>query len=97
MTNDSEANDYLSVGKCEYCDQYLVVMSTRNGSVLPVEVENKSVKINDDEVFESDKYKSHLLNCEKQREAWEMKKKKYIKQRNPLAVFGNLTLKELTR
>ncbi len=74
---------YLKVGRCEFCNTYLVVMDTQTGSVLPIEVESKNVGINSDEIFDSKVHKSHLINCAKQREAWDKKKLKYIKARNP--------------
>ena len=74
-------NDYLKVGRCEFCKQLLVVMDTSTGSVLPVEVNSKDVKINVDEEFDSKKFKSHLLNCSKQQAAWNIKKKKIMKKR----------------
>jgi hypothetical protein len=92
--NDKIPQRYLKPGKCEFCGALLVVMFTSKGSALPVEVNDKNIKINDDEQFDCRKYKSHLLNCKKQQEAWEEKKKKFIKRR---LMFDFPTQKELLK
>ncbi len=76
---------YLKIGRCEFCGALLVVMDTHTGSVLPVEVKDKNTLIEATEIFDSQKFISHLLNCIQQRDVWEKKKIKYIKQRNPFA------------
>ncbi len=91
----TSTTEYLPVGKCEYCGKFLIVMTTASGSVLPVEVESRDIKIDKYEEFSSRKHKSHLLSCIPQREAWEKKKWKYIKQRNGMLKFFPKTDKEL--
>ncbi len=96
MNEDLLTEDFLKVGRCGFCGKFLVVMDTQH-SVLPVEVESNEVKISADEVFDYKKYKSHLLNCPGQQAAWEKKKWKYLKQRNPLAKFAPVDEKDLLR
>lgn len=73
----------LPVGRCQYCRQLLVVMNTASGSVLPVEVNSKEVEIDDSAEFDKALHRSHLLTCQRQRDRWDKKKWKYIKERNP--------------
>ena len=88
---EQQLTEFLPVGRCEFCPQLVVVMDTSTGSVLPVEVESKNVKIAFDEEFDSVKYKSHLLNCAKQAAAWKEKRSGYIDRRNPFNELKDFT------
>ena len=79
--------------RCGHCKQRLVILHTETNSVLPVEIPEGPVTI-EDELFNSSVHKSHLKNCIKLRQEWEEKKKKYLEKENP---FGFLTPKELCK
>ena len=82
----------LKPGRCEFCNQRLVVIQTETGSALPVEVEEGEIPFTIDDVFNCRIHRSHLLNCKPMQEAWQIKKKKYVD--NP---FAGMTIKELCR
>ena len=67
----------LKVYRCKYCKTKFVAMETKTGSYLPVEVrENEGYE--DDEIFNSEKHKSHLLNCKPRSADWDKVKKSFI-------------------
>lgn len=78
-------------GKCEFCKTALVVMDTDNGSVLPVEMQEGQL-YTDDDVYDKNIHKSHLLNCPKQAAAWVVKRRKYIK-----VILPGISPKEIHR
>lgn len=79
--------------RCGHCKQRLTILYTETNSVLPVEIPEGPVTI-EDETFNSSTHTSHLKNCIKLRYEWEEKKKKYLQRDNP---FEFLTPKELLK
>ena len=86
----------LKTFRCGHCNKKIVVMDTTNNSVIPVEVP-EGIIFKDDEVFDGRIHASHLKNCQKLQSEWTQKKMKFIRQRNALAAFAPVTLKERTR
>jgi hypothetical protein len=64
------------VFRCGHCDKRLVILITETGSVLPVEVEKEDY--DQDETFDHNIHKSHLLNCAKLASEWNLKKKVFL-------------------
>lgn len=79
--------------RCGHCKQRLVILYTETNSVLPVEIPEGEILI-EDEQFNASIHKSHLLKCIPLRNEWNEKKKKFIERENP---FGFLTPKELAK
>ena len=79
--------------RCSHCNQRIVVLETRTGSYLPVEIEDGKITIADEE-FDGSKHNSHLKNCPPLALEWEIKKKKFIQRNN---VFAGLDLKALSK
>ena len=52
-------------------------MFTQNNSMLPIEIENNEA-FDEDEIFDSQRHRSHLLDCKGRQNDWERVKKIYI-------------------
>lgn len=79
--------------RCSHCNQRMVVLETRTGSYLPVEIPEGKIIIEEEE-FDGSKHKSHLIKCEPLRNEWDKKKQKFIQRNN---MFAGLDFKALSK
>jgi len=79
--------------RCGHCKKRIVILPTETNSVLPVEIPEGQITL-EDEMFNSAKHTSHLLNCAGLQKEWKEKKMRFIERQNP---FEFLSPKELAR
>lgn len=71
----------LGAGKCAECGKNIIVLDTERGSALPVEhVPGKHYA--EDEMYNKENHRSHLLDCNALAQRWESVKNRLIKRRN---------------
>lgn len=76
--------------RCSHCSQRIVVLETRTGSYLPIDISEGPIIIEDEE-FDGTKHISHLKTCPEKKklvEEWDKKKQKFIERNNPFAFLA---------
>lgn len=71
----------LKVYRCAHCMMRFVVVVTKKGEYLPIEIKEKE-EVDDSVVFDHTKHTSHLLNCVPRRMDWNDVRKKFINLNN---------------
>lgn len=67
--------------KCKHCGTIYVILPTRTGSHLPVEVREGREYFSDNE-YDKNVHTSHLKTCEKRREDWPLIQAKIKEQQS---------------
>ncbi|HQI42434.1 MAG TPA: hypothetical protein PK665_15170 [Ignavibacteriaceae bacterium] len=81
----------LNVKKCGNCWTRIVIMNTKTGSILPVEVEEGKT-YTDDDVFDYKIHKSHLLKCVEMRNRWKRFQYDFFKRQESLLALSDKDL-----
>jgi len=85
----------MKVYRCQHCKTRFVVMETQTHEYLPVEIGDNET-IDDDEIFNWRKHKSHLLKCIPRRMDWNIKRKQFKEMEN-IEIAQALSEKSLLR